>query len=122
MNFSYQHLTLEIMAGQDYREIAAIAQTRRYNVLAQEAHLSEAQIKSLPKDLTHVTRDPSLFSENEIEILEMKAEDLVRLIRHRTWTAIQVTEAFCKAAAIANQLVSLLYIPTSIMSDCYNMD
>lgn len=97
------------MATQNYREIAAIAQTRRSHALANEARLSESQIKSLPRDLTHVTRDQSLFSQNEIEILGTEAQDLVIDLREKQRTALEVTEAFCKAAAIANQFVRDVY-------------
>ncbi|KAI9730866.1 MAG: hypothetical protein M1834_005584 [Cirrosporium novae-zelandiae] len=49
-----------------------------------------------------------LMSPRELQITEHRAVDLVRLLRERTYTAVEVTTAFCKRAAIAHQATNCL--------------
>lgn len=46
------------------------------------------------------------LTRKEIEITEADAVDIVAKTSSGTWTAVEVTEAFCHRAAIAHQLVS----------------
>lgn len=94
------------MATQDYKAISVTAKKRRADALVEEASVPIEQINKLPKDLTTISQDPKLFSQHEIEIINSEPEDILLKIRERIWTALEVTEAFCKAAAIAQQLVS----------------
>lgn len=48
-----------------------------------------------------------VMSRRELAITEMRAVDLVSMMKSRTFTAVEVTTAFCKRAAIAHQAVSL---------------
>lgn len=61
---------------------------------------------NLPNDLTDYSFKSGLYTTEEVEILQSEAEDILQKIRDRIWTSIEVTEAFMKATAIAQQLVS----------------
>jgi amidase len=45
------------------------------------------------------------LSSREIEITETDAAEIVRLVRGGSWTATEVTTAFCHRAALGHQLV-----------------
>lgn len=50
----------------------------------------------------------SFLLPDEVSIVSMESVDIVDSIRQEKLTAVQVTTAFCKTAAIAHQIVSLL--------------
>lgn len=72
--------------------------------------LSSLDEANLPNDLTTFSLQAGLYTIDEIEILQSEAEDILQKIRHRIWTAVEVTEAFMKAAAVAQRLVSLNFV------------
>jgi amidase len=49
--------------------------------------------------------DSGLFSEDELSITTSSATHIVQKIASGEWTAVDVTRAFCKRAAVAHQLV-----------------
>jgi amidase len=49
--------------------------------------------------------DSGLFSEDELSITTSSATHIVQNIASGEWTAVDVTRAFCKRAAVAHQLV-----------------
>lgn len=49
----------------------------------------------------------SFLLPDEVSIVSMESVDIVDNIRRGKLTAVQVTKAFCKTAAIAHQIVSL---------------
>lgn len=62
-------------------------------------------------------RRTALLSPREIEVTETySAESLVELLATRQITSLEVTTAFCKRAAIAQQLVRLL-----LALSCFNL-
>ena len=91
--------------GQHYKEIAAIAQKRREDAIPKELLLPESVLSQLPRNLTTVPKNSGHFTAQELEIIETHAEDILTKLRDSTWTSVQVTQAFCKAAAVAQQLV-----------------
>jgi len=74
------------------------------------SHLFQSENKSIIKQLTPENGPnfwSKVLSEKEIEITTGNdAVDIVDGIRKRTWSAEEVTTAFCKRAALAHQLVS----------------
>lgn len=58
--------------------------------------------------VTRVPHTSGIMTQRELAITEMRAVDLLSLMKSRTYTAVQVTTAFCKRAAIAHQAVSHL--------------
>ncbi len=97
--------------AQSYREISSIARQRRDAVLASFYDLPSFDEANLPNDLTAFIFKSGLYAIEEAEILQSEAEDILQKIRDRIWTSIEVTEAFMKAAALAQRLVSLKHVP-----------
>lgn len=56
-------------------------------------------------DVTGFRESSGLLTDEEIQITDAGAVDIVEKISKRLWSAEEVTLAFCKAAAIAHQLV-----------------
>ncbi|EIM86154.1 amidase [Stereum hirsutum FP-91666 SS1] len=48
------------------------------------------------------------FSDAELAITKATASHIVQNVASKTWTAVQVTEAFCKRASVAQQLLNCL--------------
>ena len=48
------------------------------------------------------------LSQKEIEITETDVVDIAEKTTTGTWSAVEVTEAFCHRASLAHQLVSIL--------------
>lgn len=94
------------MASMNYKEISAIARKRRDALLASFHTFPEVAEAKLPQNLTTYPKSSGLFSSEEIEIIESQAEDIIQKIRDKIWTSLEVTKAFCKSAALAQQLVS----------------
>lgn len=60
-----------------------------------------------PKNVLDIPRQCGLLSEKELDITESyDAVELLEKLSTGTFTSAEVTEAFCKRAAIAQQLVS----------------
>lgn len=94
------------MAEPKYKEIAAQARKRRDEALPTKYKLSQSSLQNLPRNLTSMPEQH--LSAAELEIVDSKAEDILLEIRERRWSALEVTEAFCKAATIAHQLTNCL--------------
>lgn len=65
-----------------------------------------------PDDLLDVTTFPKtsgLFTDRELELTSTPAVELLAKLHSGTWTAGEVTKAFCKRASVAHQLVSSLF-------------
>ena len=60
------------------------------------------------KDVHSFAKDSGLFTERELDITESTASVVVANIAKGEWTAVEVTRALCKRAAIAQQLVNCL--------------
>lgn len=92
--------------GEKYKEISAIARKRRDDQLAAAYSLPEIDETRLPKDLRNYQKESGLFLPQELEILDMDAVTIVQKIRDRKLTSVEVTKAFCKAAAVAQKLTN----------------
>lgn len=60
------------------------------------------------RDVQDWPRTSGFFSAEELEITESTAAEVVRRIARAEWTALEVAEAVCKRAAIAQQLINCL--------------
>jgi amidase len=58
-------------------------------------------------DVMHIPVQCGILSAAELEITDISAEGILERIRDELWTARAVCLAFCKRAAVAQQLVSL---------------
>lgn len=59
-------------------------------------------------DVMHVPETSGILSSLELKITETPAQGILKHIASGQWTSRAVTEALCKRAAIAHQLVSTI--------------
>lgn len=84
-----------------------IAQAKREAILAcipAEWRLDKIPTPEEQKDVTGAYVRQFL-TDNEIEITETDAVGIVKKAALGTWSAVEITKAFCHRAAIAHQLV-----------------
>jgi len=90
----------------DWTDIAAKAQTKLRNSIPSEYRIPPDK---LPGDnVLDVTDFPAkcgLLSDAELKITESFATEIVGAVAAGEWSAVEVTTAFCKRAAIAHQVV-----------------
>jgi amidase len=91
---------------QDWQEVAAV---KRADLLSSIPHDWVIPRDILPADnvldVTVFRRTSGMLTAKEIRITDTGAVDIVEKISKRLWSAEEVALAFCKAAAIAHQLV-----------------
>ncbi|CAF1189927.1 unnamed protein product [Rotaria sordida] len=94
---------------QSWEEKAAQKRASLYNLIPQGWRLSETILKNPPKNSTLVPSQCGILSKLDLEITEIDdIEELAHRIANGKYTAVQVTEAYCKRASIAHQLVNCL--------------
>lgn len=86
----------------------AIAKKSQANVLLSvpERWRIDANAYSSLKDVTGVPASCGLLSEEQLDITELTATEIVERLASHKLTAVRVLEAFAGRAAIAHQLVS----------------
>ncbi|KAH8844108.1 hypothetical protein MCOR01_011810 [Pyricularia oryzae] len=102
-----------MVAPHDKDAWKAKAKSKRASILAaipREWILTPEELNQVSpprrRDIVQYARQEFLTAE-ERDITEMDAVAIVNAVRSRSLTAEKVTRAFCKAAAIAHQIVSL---------------
>jgi amidase len=91
----------------DYRVIAARKQTERNNKIPPQ-WLIDSALRNATSVL-HIPVTCGVLSDVECDITsKFDATTLLKKLKEGTWSAEQVITAFCKRAAIAQQLVSHL--------------
>jgi amidase len=105
----------DVMMRQSYKEIAELALKRRDDAIPKELLLPKISLANLPRNLTTVPQTSGHFTSEELQIIETSAEDILSKIKSKKWTSLKVTEAFVKAAIVANQLVCFLWPRASVV-------
>lgn len=124
------HTTLPHVTKDNWRELAAEKRAQRDALIPAEWRLAEQFTSGDARDVTGVAKQCGILSEREVEITELDEvqEVSVRLdgavgrvwgtdlfrnntqlaerIANKTYSAVEVTVAFSKRAAIAQQLVN----------------
>ncbi|GAB1216663.1 hypothetical protein ATERTT37_005881 [Aspergillus terreus] len=100
-------------APEDWRILVAQKRKQLYQQIPTDWRLSEAFISSLPKDgrliEADVARRSGILSDGEVDITEnYSAAQLLQKLARGDLTSLAVATAFCKRAAIAQQLTSCL--------------
>ncbi|KAK3641845.1 hypothetical protein LTR56_000003 [Elasticomyces elasticus] len=98
-------------ADTDWTDIAAKAQTRLRNSIPSEWRIPQNKLP--PDDQLDVTDFPAkcgLLTDAELKITESYATEIVGAVAAGEWTAVEVTTAFCKRAAIAHQVTNCLTV------------
>ena len=80
---------------------------QRRDAIPADLLLPENLVKSVPRDRSKVVETSGHFNDAEIAIITATARKIVANIQDKTWSAVEVTRAFCKSAAVAQQLVSV---------------
>ena len=91
--------------GQHYKDVAAIALKRREDAIPKEFLLPEKITNSLPQNLTSISQTSGHFTQRESRIIKSSAVEILANIKSKVWTSLEVTKAFCKSSAVAQQLV-----------------
>jgi amidase len=94
---------------QSWEEKAKQKRTSLYNLIPQEWRLAESILDNPPKNSTIIPSQCGILSKLDLEITEIdNIDELAQDIAQGKYSAVQVTEAYCKRAAIAHQLVNCL--------------
>lgn len=93
------------MSG-NWEKVAAAKQAALADSIPHEYRIPQDQLP--PESQLNVTTWPKSsgwFSQEELEITDSTASELLEKLASKTWSSEQVTRAFCKRAAAAQQLV-----------------
>lgn len=89
-----------------------VAETRRAALAEQiptEYRVPQDKLPSESQlDVTSWPKESGWFSQGELEITESTATQILQKVASKSWTAEEVTKAFCKRAAAAQQLTNCL--------------
>lgn len=91
---------------------------RRRDAIPTHLLLPEDLLQSLPKDRSCLLDTGGHFTAFELAIINSPAREIVANIRDKVWSAVEVTLAFCKSAAVAQQLVSTLNVTFAVAQSC----
>lgn len=94
------------MEAQKYKEVSAIARKRREANIAAYFKVPSVDEASLPKNLTKYAMQSGYYTPNEQKIIMSEADEILENIATRKWTSLEVTKAFCKASAYAQELTN----------------
>lgn len=89
---------------QSWQSIASTKQEKRWSLIPEQWRLSERY--PLGSNVMNVPETCGILTATEIEITSHDAVQILSLIAEGTYSCESVTVAFCKRAAIAQQLVS----------------
>ena len=98
----------------DWRAIAKVKVAAREALIPAAWRLGALAPGPDVLDVMHVPESCRILSALEVEITHAPAETILARVAKGDWKARAVTEAFCKRAAIAHQLVSTLGMCTFV--------
>lgn len=108
-NIEPYHTTLPHVTKDSWRQLAAEKREKRDNLIPAEWKLDAQLVEEAGKDVTGIAQQCGILSQKELEITEIdEVQELAERIAKRTYTAEEVTVAFSKRAAIAQQLTNCL--------------
>jgi len=93
------------MANKDYKEASVIARKRRAANIAAYYKPPTWKEEDLPKNLTEFSLKSGYYTNDELAIIRSEADVILEKISAKSWTALEVAQAFCKASALAQELV-----------------
>ncbi|GAA5822234.1 hypothetical protein JCM3770_005859 [Rhodotorula araucariae] len=103
------HTTLPHLTKDNWRDEAAAKRARQAELIPASWRLSDEALAAAGDDVRDVPRTCGILTERELEITELdEVDELAHRIAKGTYTAVEVTTAFCKRAAIAQQLTNCL--------------
>lgn len=93
----------------DWKSLATAKSDAILGSIPEKWRLSKVPSVEEQKDVTG-TYIQQFFDKKEIEITETDAVGIAEKVAAGTWSALDVTEAFCHRAALAHQLVRQLML------------
>lgn len=93
------------MAPLDYKEASAVARKRRAASIAAYYKTPSWSEADLPLNLTEFALKSGYYTNDELEIIQSEADVILDQVKTKAWTALEVAKAFCKASALAQELV-----------------
>ncbi len=93
------------MATLDYKEASAVARKRRAASIAAFYKTPTWNEADLPSNLTEFALNSGYYTPDELQIIQSEADVILDQIKSKAWSALDVTKAFCKASALAQDLV-----------------
>lgn len=93
-----------------YEQASAIARKRRAASIAAFYTTPSWPEAELPANLTDFAIKSNYYTTDELKIVESEADIILENIKTRTWTSLNVAKAFCKASALAQELVNSISI------------
>ncbi|GAA5956390.1 hypothetical protein JCM10213_000558, partial [Rhodosporidiobolus nylandii] len=95
--------------AQSWQKLAASKRMERDSLLPDRWRLPQVTLSNLPDDVRGVPEQCGLLSTRQLEITELDdAAMLLSRVKEGSYSAVEVAEAFCGRAAIAQQLVNCL--------------
>lgn len=96
------------MPDESYTDISAIALKRRDANIKAYYQAPRPNKDQLPNNLTQYALSSGYYDDHELEIIRSDATTILLNIKSRKWTALEVTKAYCKASAFAQELTNCL--------------
>lgn len=96
---------MNLASKRTYQEVSAVARKRRDANIAAYYPTYALDKDRLPNNLAEWALRSGHYTNEELEIIQSDAVDILQKIRDQIWTALEVTKAFCKASALAQELV-----------------
>ena len=87
---------------------AKIAVVQRDTSIPPDLLLPAVQMSQTPRDVTRLPLEHSHFSDHERHIVTSSVRDILQNVHNCRWTSEEVTRAFLKSAAVAQQLTNCL--------------
>lgn len=92
-----------------WQQRANAARERRDKQLLDEYRIPQDKMPAdSVKDVSNFPHESGLFTVEELEITEATVPILLKSIQDKKWTSVEITKAFCKRAAYAQQLTNCL--------------
>ncbi|KAJ9503789.1 hypothetical protein H2202_000928 [Exophiala xenobiotica] len=95
-------------SSSEWKAIAERTQNALNAKIPQEWRLPRHLLETTEKDVTWVPASSGILSEKELAITLCDATEIIQKVHAGTWSAEEVCLAFCKRAAVAQQLVRIL--------------
>ncbi|KAI8933712.1 hypothetical protein NX059_009428 [Plenodomus lindquistii] len=94
---------------QNWEEVASAKRAALAELIPAEYRVPQDKLPSESQlDVTTWPKESGWFSSRELEIADSTASQILKHIASKTWTSEEVTRAFCKRAAAAQQLTNCL--------------
>ncbi|EXJ89577.1 hypothetical protein A1O3_02644 [Capronia epimyces CBS 606.96] len=105
--------SLQTPLAERWQDISLEARRRRDALIPAEHRLSSEFLKATAHvaDVSDVHQSTGLFTAPQLEIISSSAETILAKVAKSVWTALEVTEAFCLSASVAQQLTNCITQP-----------